>query len=97
VLADLAVEVQRVVHELIRQPRFLGDAARRDQIADAVRLHVHALDVALANQPPQVDVGEAERDAEPVGETALGDARVCLDRLEQFQIAVRFNVHGCPP
>ena len=33
VLPHFAVEVQRVVHELVGEPRLLGDAARRDQIA----------------------------------------------------------------
>ena len=59
VLPHLAVEVQRVVHELVGQPRLLGDAARRDQVGDAVGLHVDALDVALADQPLQVDVRRA--------------------------------------
>ena len=96
VLPHLAVKVQRVVHELVREPRLLGDAARRDQVGDAVRLHVHALDVALADQPLQVDVRQSERDAELGGEAALRDARVLLDGLEQLEVAMGFNIHDRP-
>ena len=85
--------MQRVVHELVRQPRLLDDAARRNQVRDAVRLHVHALDVALAHEPLQVDVGQPERDAELGRERPLCDARVLLDRFEQLQIAMRFDIH----
>src|SRR5260221_6073432 len=94
--AHLPEQAQRVVHELVGEPRLLGDAARRDQVHDPVRLHVHALDAALADQALQIDVGQAERDAQFGGEAALSDARVLLDGIEQPQIAAGFDVHVEP-
>ena len=93
VAPHVLVEVQRVLHELVREPRLLGHAARRNQIGDAVRLHVHALDAALAHEPLDVDVRQPERDAELVRQRPLGDARVLLDRFEQLQVAMRFDIH----
>src|SRR5262249_40396393 len=48
VAAHFAVEVQRIIDEFVRQPRFFGDPAGRNQIRDAVRPDVHALDEALS-------------------------------------------------
>ena len=94
VLAHLGEQVQRIVHELVREARLLGDAARSDQVGDAVRLHVDALDVALADQALQVDVGQPEGDAELGREVALGDARIVFHGLEQLEVAVSFNIHN---
>src|SRR5712691_5587424 len=90
--AHLAVQVQRVIHELVGQPRLLRDPAWGDQIAYAVRLHVHALDVALAHEPLQVDVRQTKRDAQLGRQASLGDAGILLHRLEQTEIAVPFDV-----
>src|SRR5207249_7191187 len=95
-LAELAVEVQRVVHELVREARLFGDPARRDQIADPVRLHVDALDAALAHEPLQIDVRQPERNPQLRRERALGDARVFLDGFEKLQIAMGFDIHVRP-
>jgi hypothetical protein len=93
VLPDLAVKVQRIVHELVGQARLLRDPARSDQVADAVRPHIHALDVALPHEPLQIDVGQSERDPELAGEAALRQARVLFQGFEQFQVAMFFNIH----
>ena len=94
VLPHLAVEMQRVIHELVGEPRLLGDAARRDQVRDPVGLHVDALDVALVDHPLEIDVGEPEGDAQLLGHAALRDARVLVHGLQQSQVAMCFNVHG---
>ena len=83
VLPHLAVEVQRVVHELVGQPRLLGNAARRHQVRDAIGLNVHHLDEALVHHPLEVDVGQTEGDAQLARQAALRHARVLVDRLEQ--------------
>ena len=62
--------------------------------ADAIRLHVDALDVALVHQPLQIDVGEPERDAQLARQPALRDVRVLVDGFEQLQVAMCFNVHS---
>ena len=36
-LPHFTVQMQRIVHELVREPRLLGDAARCNQVGDAVR------------------------------------------------------------
>src|SRR5678815_1979662 len=84
------------IRDSIRETELLGDAVRGEEVRDAIRLHVHALDVALADEALQVDVGQTERDAELRRQTALCDARVRLDRLEQPEIAMRFDVDGWP-
>ena len=62
------------IDELVGQPRLLGDAARRDQVGQPVRLDIHALDVALVRQPLQVDVRQAE------GNTQLVASPRCVTR-----------------
>ena len=95
-LPNFTVQVQRIVHELVGEPRLLGDAARRNEVGDAVRLHVHALDVPLAHEPLQIDVGQSESDTERARQTALRDARVPFDRLEQLEVAMSLDIHTRP-
>jgi hypothetical protein len=61
-----------VLHELVRQARLLGETARGEQIADAVRRDRGDLDVALAREPLHIEVGQTERNAERRRQAALG-------------------------
>jgi hypothetical protein len=92
----VAIEVQRVVHELIGEARLLGNALRRDQVEQPVGLDVDALDVALADHPLQVNVREPQRDAELGRQATLRDALIVRDGVEHGEMAAGFDVHVAP-
>ena len=94
VLPHFAIEMQRVVDELVREARLFGNSPRCNQVAEAVRLHVHALDVAFSHQALQIQVRQPEGDAQLRREAALRDARVLFNRFEQPQVAARTDIHA---
>src|SRR5687768_3942752 len=92
-LAHFTVKMQRVIHELVGEPRLLGDAARRYQVRDAVGLHVHTLDVAFVDHPLEINVRQAEGDPQLAGQSTLRQPRILLNRFEDPEVAMCFNVH----
>ena len=53
-----------------------------------------ALDVALAHEAAQIDIGEAERNPELVGEAPLCNLRISGNRFKRPQVPLVFDVHA---
>jgi len=74
--AGQPVERERAVHVLVREAGLLGEAPRGQEVAQpaagtGLLRELDDLDEALARQPLEVEVRQADRDAEPLGEGAL--------------------------
>jgi len=92
-LPRVPVEVERVLHELVGQPSLAGHAPRRERVDQPVGRHGHALHVALPDEALEVQVGQAEGDAQAGGERPLGDRRLALQRFEQLEVAAGLEFH----
>jgi hypothetical protein len=53
---------------------------------------VRHLDQPLGNAPPQVSIRQAKRNAELLGQRALGDDTALLDRVEHAESDVRLRL-----
>ncbi len=70
---------------LRRQPALFGEALGGQVIGVAVGRHLLDLDPALPHATLEIGVGQAQRDAELVGERPLRQRGVLLDRREDAE------------
>ena len=83
-LAARATEEIEGDGEVLRcQAAFFREAVRGQVIGIAPHRHLADLDQPLAHAPPQIGVGEAERDPELLRQPALGQGAIALDRRKQ--------------
>ena len=92
------VQVERVGDVLVREPRLLGHAGRREQIAQALPgrglpRELDDLDRALLGQALEIEVGQAQGHAEPLGERALGQRLALVDGRQDLEIALVLPLH----
>ena len=83
---------------LVREPRLLGHAGRREQIAQALPgrglpRELDDLDRALLGQALEIEVGQAQGHPEPLGERALGQRLALVDGRQDLEIALVLPLH----
>ena len=95
-ISHLAVIREGVFHVEVRETGFFGHPARGQKVFDAVPRNGCDFDMALADQPLEVQIGQTECDVEFSCQRALRDSSVPLNCIEELQVALSLNIHGHP-
>jgi len=84
VLARITIEIERVLHELVRQARFASHALWGERVHEPIGRDGDAFDVSLAHKPLEIEVRQPERHAEATGEGPLRNRRLVFEGFEEL-------------
>ena len=93
VLARITIKVERVLHELVRQPRLASHALWGERVDEPIGRDRDAFDVSLAHEALEIEIRQPERHAEATGERSLRNRRLAFERFEQLQISAGLEFH----
>ena len=96
-LTHIPVVRERVLHIEIGQSGLFCESLRSQQILDAIARDSGDLNIALAGQTLEIQVGQAKRHAELCRERTLGHAGIPLDFGEQKEISLTLYVQWLNP
>src|SRR5262245_35056003 len=84
VLACITIEIERILHELVRQARLASHALWGERVDEPIGRDGDAFDVSLAHKPLEIEVRQPERHAEATGEGPLRNRRFVFEGFEEL-------------